>query len=212
MNLGVMCLGIRHAELKKQALKNLELSPEYQFTELWDYPKELRSTNPGSTVILGINDENGENRFEKFYVCFSAMKQGFLEGCRPIIGVDGCHLKGPHGGVFLTAVGVDPNNNLYPIAYAVVQRENRDTWEWFLTVLKNDLNISMDEEYTFMLDKQKGLIQAFHVIFSNSAHGFYMRHLHNNFKNAGYMGLSRMHFGKLQDQVQWKNLSSEWKR
>ncbi|KAL0427803.1 UNVERIFIED_CONTAM: hypothetical protein Slati_2955100 [Sesamum latifolium] len=152
--------------------------------------EELRSTNPESTIILGINDGNGENRFEKFYVCFSAMKQGFLGGCRPIIGVDGCHLKGPHGGVLLTAVGVDPNNNLYPIAYAVVQRENRETWEWFLTVLKQDLNIRRDEEYTFMSDKQKGLIQAFHVVFPNSAHRFCVRHLHNNFKNARFRGLA----------------------
>ncbi|KAL0316886.1 UNVERIFIED_CONTAM: hypothetical protein Sradi_5566800 [Sesamum radiatum] len=131
-----------------------------------------------------------ENKFKKIYVCFSALKQGFLGGCRPIIGVDGCHLKGPHGGVLLTVVGVDPNNNLYPIAYAVVQRENRDTWEWFLTVLKQDLDISWDEEYTFMSDKQKGLIQAFLAVFPNSACRIYVRHLHNNFKNAGYRGLA----------------------
>ncbi|KAL0315555.1 UNVERIFIED_CONTAM: hypothetical protein Sradi_5433700 [Sesamum radiatum] len=50
-------------------------------------------------------------------------------GCRPIVGVDGCHLKGPHGGVLLTAVGIDPNNACYPIAFAVVSIENRDAWE-----------------------------------------------------------------------------------
>ncbi|KAL0401435.1 UNVERIFIED_CONTAM: hypothetical protein Slati_4173400 [Sesamum latifolium] len=98
------------------------------------------------------------------------MKEGFLGGCRPIIGVDGCHLKGPHGGILLTAVGVDPNNNLYPIAYAVVQKESRDTCEWFLTILKQDLNIQRDNEFTFMSDKQKGLIQAFLAVFPNSAH------------------------------------------
>ncbi|KAL0398914.1 UNVERIFIED_CONTAM: hypothetical protein Sradi_2234700 [Sesamum radiatum] len=175
---------------KRQALKKLEGSPEHQFSKLWDYAEELRKTNPGSTVILGVNDENGENRFEKFYVCFSAMKQGFLAGCRPILGVDGCHLKGPHGGILLTAVGVDPNNNLYPVAYAVVQRESKDTWEWFLTVLKQDLNIQRDEEFTFMSDKQKGLIQAFISVFPNSAHRFCVRHLHNNFKTAGFRGLA----------------------
>ncbi|KAL0303085.1 UNVERIFIED_CONTAM: hypothetical protein Sradi_6176600 [Sesamum radiatum] len=155
---------------KRQALKKLEGSPEHQFSKLWDYAEELRRTNPGSTVILGTNDESGENRFEKFYVCFSGLKKGFLAGCRPIIGVDGCHLKGPHRGILLTAVGVDPNNNLYPIAYAVVQKETRDTWEWFLTILKQDLNIVRDDEFTFMSDKQKGLIQAFQNVFPNSAH------------------------------------------
>ncbi|KAL0374433.1 UNVERIFIED_CONTAM: hypothetical protein Sradi_3359000 [Sesamum radiatum] len=104
------------AEFKK-ALKKLEGTPEHQFSKLWDYAEELRRTNPGSTIILGVNDESGENRFEKFYVCFSAMKDGFLGGCRPIIGVDGCHLKGPHGGILLTAVGVDPNNNLFCVRH-----------------------------------------------------------------------------------------------
>lgn len=41
------------------------------------------------------------------------------ERCRPIIRVDGCFLKGPHGGILLTAVGVDPNNNLFPIANCI---------------------------------------------------------------------------------------------
>ncbi|KAL2235253.1 UNVERIFIED_CONTAM: hypothetical protein Sindi_1257500 [Sesamum indicum] len=175
---------------KREALKKLEGSPEYQFTKLWDYAEELRKTNPGSTVILGINDENGQNRFEKFYVCFSTLKQGILGGCRPVICVDGCHLKGPHKGILLTAVGVDPNNNLYPIAYAVVQRESTDTWEWFLTVLKQDVCIQRDSEYTFMSNKQKGLVQAFQSVFPNAAHRFCVRHLHNNFKNAGFRGLA----------------------
>ncbi|XP_011069749.1 uncharacterized protein LOC105155556 [Sesamum indicum] len=124
---------------KKKALKKLEGSPEYQYTRLWDYTDEIRRTNPGSTVIVGTEDVDGENRFSRFYVCFLAMKNGFKEGCRKIIGVDGCHLKGPHGGILLTAVGLVPNNNLYPIAYAVVNAESRETWEWFLILLKTDL-------------------------------------------------------------------------
>ncbi|KAL0399904.1 UNVERIFIED_CONTAM: hypothetical protein Sradi_2333700 [Sesamum radiatum] len=174
---------------KRQALKKLE-GPEYQYTRLWDYAEELRKTNPGSTVILGIENENGEVRFNRLYVCFNALKQGFASGCRPIIGVDGCHLKGPYGGVLLTAVGIDPNNNIYPIAYAVVRNESGETWEWFLTVLKQDLNILRCYEYTFMSDKQKGLINAFQTIFPQSVHRFCVRHMHNNFKTAGFRGLA----------------------
>ncbi|KAL0383004.1 UNVERIFIED_CONTAM: hypothetical protein Scaly_0587700 [Sesamum calycinum] len=94
---------------------------------LWDYAEEVRTKNHGSTVILGTENENGEVRFSRFYVCFNALKQGFLWGCKPIIGVDGAHLKGVHGGVLLTAVGVDPNHNTYPIAYAIVRNECNET-------------------------------------------------------------------------------------
>ncbi|KAK4391534.1 hypothetical protein Sango_1931200 [Sesamum angolense] len=79
---------------------------------------------------------------------------------RPIIGVDGCHLKGPHGGILLTAVGIDPNNCLYPIAYAVVGSETKQSWEWFLMLLKKDLHILRNGIYTFISDKQKGLLPA----------------------------------------------------
>ena len=32
--------------------------------------------------------------FKRFFVCFEAMRKGFVEGCRPFIRLDGCHLKG----------------------------------------------------------------------------------------------------------------------
>ncbi|KAL0313993.1 UNVERIFIED_CONTAM: hypothetical protein Sangu_2243700 [Sesamum angustifolium] len=111
---------------KKAALKQLEGSPEWQYSRLWDYLEEVRKTNPGSTVIVGTKQVDGEERFNRFYVCFGALKARFKAGCRPIIGVDGCHLKGPNGGILLTAIVVDPNNNLFPIAYAVVNKECRD--------------------------------------------------------------------------------------
>ena len=55
-----------------------------------------------------------------FYVCFHAFKQGWLEGCRNIIGFDGCFLKGAFKGELLVAVGKNGNNQMYPIAWAVV--------------------------------------------------------------------------------------------
>ncbi|KAL0448816.1 UNVERIFIED_CONTAM: hypothetical protein Slati_1438000 [Sesamum latifolium] len=139
---------------------------DFQYTRLWDYAKEVRVTNPGSTVILGTEAaDDGEHRFSRIYVCFGGLKTGFKAGCRPIIRVDRCHLKGPNGGILLPAIGVDPNNSLFPIAYAVVNKECRETWEWFLIILKHDLNILRQHEFTFMSNKQKGLMQAFQEVF-----------------------------------------------
>lgn len=36
----------------------------------------------------------GKKRFFTLYVCYAACKQGLVAGCRPIIGIDGCYLKG----------------------------------------------------------------------------------------------------------------------
>lgn len=61
-------------------------------------------------------------------MCIDAVKQGFLAACRPIIGVDGCHLKGDCGQQLLVAVGRDPNDKYFPIAIAAVEAEIKDSW------------------------------------------------------------------------------------
>ncbi|KAK4383401.1 hypothetical protein Sango_2778100 [Sesamum angolense] len=133
---------------KRKALNAIDGAADDQFALLWDYAEELRKSNPRSNVIMMMTDSDDGNvnkKFAKFYVMFDALRVGFLSGCRPIIGVDGCHLKGPHGGVLLTAVSIDPNNNLYPLAYAIVSGETREAWEWFLGLLKSDLNMATTE-------------------------------------------------------------------
>ncbi|KAK3031703.1 hypothetical protein RJ639_035289 [Escallonia herrerae] len=64
---------------------------------------------------------------------------GFWAGCRPFIGLDGCHLKGLYGGQLLSVVARDRNDNKFPVAVAVVEAEIRDSWSWFLTELIDDL-------------------------------------------------------------------------
>ncbi|TXG73517.1 hypothetical protein EZV62_002096 [Acer yangbiense] len=46
---------------------------------------------------------------ERMFVSFEAQRKGFLKGCRPFLGLDGCHLKGPYGGILLSALRVFPN-------------------------------------------------------------------------------------------------------
>ncbi|XP_051149254.1 uncharacterized protein LOC127263974 [Andrographis paniculata] len=173
---------------KRRALERISGDLVYQYSRLWDYAHELRKSNPGTTIVLDVETDDEESIFDRIYVCYGALKKGFSVGCRAIIGVDGCHLKGIYAGVLLTAVGIDPNNNLFPIAFAVVSRENGETWRWFLTLLKKDLRIGGDKQVTFMSDKQKGLIQAFDVVFPGYYHIFCVRHMHNNFFNAGFRG------------------------
>jgi hypothetical protein len=57
-----------------------------------------------------------------------------------VIGVDSGLLKGCYRGQLLAAVGRDPNDNIYPIAIAVVEAETKDNWSWFLETLVADLD------------------------------------------------------------------------
>jgi hypothetical protein len=68
-----------------------------------------------------------EPTFMRFYVCFDACKKGFLARCMKVIGLDGCFFKGLTNGELLCALGRDANNQMYPIAWAVVERETKDS-------------------------------------------------------------------------------------
>ncbi|KAL3513095.1 hypothetical protein ACH5RR_025812 [Cinchona calisaya] len=98
--------------------------------------------NPQFELGMLFETDTGEDQFERLYVCLGPCGKWFLEGCRPVIGLDGYHLRGSYKGVLLTAVGIDPNNQLYLVVLcAVVEIKNKCTWKWFLTGLKQDLGI-----------------------------------------------------------------------
>jgi hypothetical protein len=88
-------------------------------------------------------------------MALDACKRGFLAGCRPIICLDGCHIKTKCGGQLLTAVGMDPNDCIFPIAMAIFEVESFASWEWFLKTLKEELGIGNTYPWTIMTDKQK---------------------------------------------------------
>ncbi|CAH9122476.1 unnamed protein product [Cuscuta epithymum] len=98
--------------------------------------------------------DDGPCMFRRIYVYFGGMKNGFLEGCRKIVGLDGCFLKGLLKGEILTAVGRDANN-MYPIVWAIVEIENTSSWSWFLELLMQDLDIVDSKPWTFISDQQK---------------------------------------------------------
>ena len=54
---------------------------------------------------------------------FSGLRDGFKEGCKSFIGLDGCHLKGPFEGVLLSAISFDANKMIFSIAICVCKRE-----------------------------------------------------------------------------------------
>ncbi|XP_012571249.1 uncharacterized protein [Cicer arietinum] len=58
--------------------------------------------------------------FQRLYMCLNGCKESFLT-YRPIIGLDGCFLKGYYEGMILAVVGRDPNDQMLPIVVAVVE-------------------------------------------------------------------------------------------
>ncbi|KAK3016117.1 hypothetical protein RJ639_006151 [Escallonia herrerae] len=120
----------------------------------------------------------------RIYICLGGLKKGFLEQCRPVIGLDGCFLKGVCEGQILTAVGVDANNGMFLVAYTMVEVKSTSTWTWFLELLVEDLRIN-DGGWTFLSNKQKGLLNALQRVVPNAEQRNCAKHMFENYKTAG---------------------------
>lgn len=98
-------------KIAKEAVEGDAARPR-QYNLLWRYCVELRRSSTGNTCRLLVERPcpTLSPRSCSFYFCFDGCKKGFLAGCRPFIGVDGCHLKTKYGGQLLVVVGRDPND------------------------------------------------------------------------------------------------------
>ncbi|XP_074300885.1 uncharacterized protein LOC141632222 [Silene latifolia] len=184
-----------------------------QYARVWDYVAALLKYNPGSTAIVMVdNIERPPPIFQRMYICFKAVKDGFLAGCRPLVGVDGFHLKGAYPGMCLVAVGKDGNNNIYPIAWAVVEVENGSTWSWFLKLLVEDVGKEEGEGLTFMSDRQKGLVDALKLVTPKAEVRYCVRHIWANFKLQFTKANSTKIHSECKEGVQQRlNLLDTWK-
>ena len=104
------------------AAENIQRSHKEQYRKIWDYCETLKEKNVGTTTLLDVERPYLDvvATFQRLYVCLAATRTGFKEGCRQLIGLDGCFLKGSYREHLLSVVGRDVNDNMYPICVAVV--------------------------------------------------------------------------------------------
>ncbi|GKA37526.1 splicing factor [Tanacetum coccineum] len=67
-------------------------------------------------------------------------------------------------GQLLTAMGRDANNQMFPIAWAVVSMETKNNWCWFLSFLHEDLSLGRGSGLTIISDAHKGLIEEIKLL------------------------------------------------
>ena len=106
---------------------------------------------------IEMENENAEPKFKRMYIRYNAQKVGFLSGCKPFIGLDGCHLKGRFVGQLLSATAKDGNDNIVSVAVVVVKQENKDSWTWFLEQFADDIGRIEELNLVFISDRQKVL-------------------------------------------------------
>ncbi|XP_072076440.1 uncharacterized protein [Arachis hypogaea] len=120
----------------------------------------------------------------KFNYTVSYRKAWAFRHCKPVVQVDGTHLYGKYKGCLLVAVSQDGNNNIVPIAFAIVEGETSDAWHFFLSNLRQ--HVVTRDGVGLISDRHESINAA--VERSNGAwspprafHMFCIRHIESNF-------------------------------
>ncbi|GJU75004.1 chloroplast stem-loop binding protein of 41 kDa b, chloroplastic [Tanacetum coccineum] len=144
---------------KAKAEREIRGDHVLQYSMLRDYVVELQSTNPNTTVKIAVERSTDPplpiRVFQRIYIC-----------------------------QVLVAVGLDSKNGIYPLAYALVEAESKSSWCWFLQCLVDDIDLHPNSNFTFISDRQKGIIPAIKTVYPSVEHRYCLRHIHENMKQG----------------------------
>jgi hypothetical protein len=114
---------------KQHALRFLFGGRKETYNLLPEYMAAIKAANDGTrySFKLGAINSNGETEFEGLFWAFGPSLHGF-KFCKPVLTVNGIFLSGKYLGTVLTVIAKDPNGQLFPVAFALVEREKNETW------------------------------------------------------------------------------------
>ena len=105
------------------------------YAELPRFLATLSDADPNTVTTLKCDPHvPGTCILNSMFWAFGLCIRGFRH-CRPMISIDATHLYGKYKGKLLIAMATDGNNEIYPLAFAVVESESTESWGWFLACL-----------------------------------------------------------------------------
>ncbi|KAK2444425.1 hypothetical protein QL285_015453 [Trifolium repens] len=92
---------------------------------------------PGTICRLETSSTplHGQVFFDRLFWAFKPSIEGFAH-CKPLVQVDGTLLTGKFKGTMLLTVAQDGNIHIFSVAFAIVEGETKDAWNFFLKNLR----------------------------------------------------------------------------
>jgi hypothetical protein len=121
----------------------------------------MKAANPGmhyeyipkpNTLI------NGRQIFFRAFWCFPHCVESFKH-CRLVFSIDDTFLLGKYQGTLIIAISIDANNKLVPLAFALVEKENKDSSGWFLRLVRVHV-VGLGREVGVLSDRHQGILHA----------------------------------------------------
>ncbi|XP_075478761.1 uncharacterized protein LOC142519606 [Primulina tabacum] len=163
---------------RQLALDKLLGSPEESYRIMPSYLYMIEQVNRGSKTDL-VTDSTG--RFIYMFLAYGACIDGFRR-MRKVISADGTFLKCKYRGCLLVATAQDRDFHKFPIAWAIVDSENDDSWTWFLQKLKEFIND--DPNLVIISDRHISIINDVRTVYEHASHVHCSWHLSQNLKRV----------------------------
>nr|AAM44862.1 Putative mutator-like transposase [Oryza sativa Japonica Group]ABB46622.2 transposon protein, putative, Mutator sub-class [Oryza sativa Japonica Group] len=149
------------AEEMKEAVKHFVVSLHREFWVAKSNRSQYEVRYPGSSYAVKkfpSIEHPGKSVLQRVFLALHACKMAFVHCC-PVLYIDGTFLTGKYRGHILTAIGVDGNNQVLPLAFAFVESENTDSWYWFLKLVKTEV-VGMRPNVCLIHDRHAGMLRA----------------------------------------------------
>jgi len=106
--------------------------------------------------------------FFRAFWCFSQCVEAFRH-YRPVFSIDVTFLIGKYQGTLLIAISCDANNKLVPLAFPLVEKENNDSWGWFLRLVRIHV-VGPGREVGVISNRHQGILNAMREQIEGYAH------------------------------------------
>jgi hypothetical protein len=136
----------------------------------------FKSANPGTITSFEIKPDGA---FDRAFLCPGPLASAFPH-CRPMVVVDGCHVRSRYGGVILSACAHDGDGHVVPLAIALCEVENEDNWRFFFSLLALAVPAVQAPGMVVIHDREKGLHNAQEALLPNSHEAICVWHLEKN--------------------------------
>ncbi|KAL0412850.1 UNVERIFIED_CONTAM: hypothetical protein Sradi_1486700 [Sesamum radiatum] len=160
---------------------------ESSVQKLPKYMGAVQKYNPGTIVEWKHKALHPTGAYVIGYVfwAFKPCIEGF-KFCRNIISVDGTHLYTRYKHKMLIAATMDGNQQVLPLAFAIVDDESYASWKWFLQQLSRHV-IRGRRGVCLISDRHAGIIKAVNesseFVPPNGVHRYCLRHVCSNFNS-----------------------------
>ncbi|XP_057739988.1 uncharacterized protein LOC130957117 [Arachis stenosperma] len=164
--------------------------------------------------------------YQTLPIWLKAMNVKMPRHCKPLMQVDGTHLYGKYKGALMVVVAQDGNQNIVPIAFAIVNGKTADAWEFFLTNLRRYV-VTIDgvdiisDRHTFIdtaVGRSNGAwspprawrMYCIRHIGSNFLRRFKAPYLHKLVINTGYFMTEQENNKNYQRLKEWSEAYTQW--